>query len=97
VGRNGVSWRAGVVDVGADAAGAAVRSLDNGVLVAVGRDGATFVVVASGGDPPAEAVVMQVTEEFDGDGGGSDRFAQAGGMSADPETVAAYLRDERTA
>ena len=95
--RDGVSWRAGVVDAGTDAAGAAVRSHDDGVLAAVGRDGATFVVVASGGDPPAEAVVEEVTEEFGGGGGGGERFAQGGGMSADPETVAAYLRGERTA
>ena len=90
-------WRVGVVEAGADAAGAAVRGRDDGVLAAAGRDGATFVVVASGGDPPASAVVAAVTAEFGGGGGGSDRFAQGGGIEAEPEAVAAYLRDERPA
>lgn len=88
-------WRVGVVESGTDAAGAAVRGHDEGVLAAVGRDGATFVVVASGGDPPASAVVDDVTATFGGGGGGSAQFAQGGGIEADPETVAAYLRDER--
>lgn len=92
-----VPWRVGVVEAGTDAAGAAVRGHDESVLAAVGRDGATFVVVASGGDPPASAVVDAATSQFGGGGGGSDRFAQAGGIDADPETVAAYLRDERPA
>jgi alanyl-tRNA synthetase len=97
VDRDGVPWRVGVVDAGADAAGAAVRGHDDGVLAAVGRDGATFVVVASGGDPAAGAVIAEATAAFGGGGGGSERFAQGGGMDADPEAVAAYLRGERTA
>jgi alanyl-tRNA synthetase len=92
--RDGATWRVGVVDADTDAAGAAVRGTTEGVVAAVGRDGATFVVAASGGDPPASAVVAAATDEFGGGGGGSDRFAQGGGIDADPERVAAYLRDE---
>jgi alanyl-tRNA synthetase len=93
--REGVPWRVGVVEAETDTAGAAVRGTGEGVLAAVGRDGATFVVVASAGDPPASAVIDDVTATFGGGGGGSDRFAQGGGINADPETVAAYLRGER--
>ncbi|ESS06083.1 MAG: alanyl-tRNA synthetase [uncultured archaeon A07HB70] len=44
---------------------------------------------------PAGDVVEAVTAEFGGGGGGSAAFAQAGGMSADPDEVAAYLRESR--
>ena len=91
--RDGRPCRVGVVDADADTAGAAVRDTDEGAVVAVGRDGATFVVVGSAGDPPATSVVDAVTDEFGGGGGGSDRFAQAGGIGAAPEDVAAYLRE----
>jgi alanyl-tRNA synthetase len=93
--RDGTTWRVGVVDAGADAAGAAVRGATEGVVAAVGRDGSTFVVAASGGAVSAGDVVEAVTAAFGGGGGGSAAFAQAGGMSADPDEVAAYLRESR--
>ncbi len=91
---DGVSWRVGVVDADTDATGEAVRgTADGGVVAAVGRDGATFLAVASGGAVPAADVVDAATAEFGGGGGGSAAFAQAGGMSADPDEVATYLRE----
>jgi len=93
--RDGVPWRVGVVDAGTDAAGAAVRGVEEGVVAAVGRDGSTFLVVASGGAVPASDVVDEATAAFGGGGGGSAAFAQAGGMDADPDEVAAYLRERR--
>ena len=74
-------------------------------IAAVGTGDAPFVVAAVaedavGGDgaagedaPDAGAVVDAVTGEFGGGGGGGPTFAQGGGLDADPEAVAAWLRD----
>ncbi len=62
-------------------------------VVLAGSSGSTFVAVAADGDAAdAGAVVDEVTDEFGGGGGGSPRFAQGGGIGADPEKVVALLR-----
>ncbi|PSQ45589.1 hypothetical protein BRD15_11300 [Halobacteriales archaeon SW_6_65_15] len=63
-------------------------------VVLTGEDGATFVVAATDGNPEAGDVVEEVTAEFGGGGGGSPTFAQGGGLDANPEDVAAFLREE---
>jgi len=63
------------------------------VVVLAGTDGATFVVAGSTGDPPAEDVVADLTDRFGGGGGGSERFAQGGGLDATPGEVVAHLRE----
>ena len=68
-------------------------------VAAVGTGSAPFVVVAvadeaAGGDgPDAGATVSAVTDEFGGGGGGGPTFAQGGGLDADPDAVAAWLRE----
>ncbi|USZ67742.1 alanine--tRNA ligase-related protein [Halorussus salilacus] len=62
-------------------------------VVLSGRDGTTFVVAATAGDPEAGAVVEEVTDAFGGGGGGSPTFAQGGGLDASPEEVVAFLRE----
>jgi alanyl-tRNA synthetase len=73
-------------------------------VAVVGAGDAPFVVVAvtdeaAGGDDAsgepldAGAVVRAVTDEFGGGGGGGPTFAQGGGLDADPDAVAAWLRD----
>ena len=73
-------------------------------VAAVGEGDAPFVVVAvadgaAGGDNAsgegldAGAVVLAVTDEFGGGGGGGPTFAQGGGLGADSDAVAAWLRD----
>ncbi|TKX81781.1 alanine--tRNA ligase-related protein [Halorubrum sp. SD626R] len=95
--------------LGGDAAGGAADGEGTtgdapDAVAAVGAGGAPFVVVAvaegaAGGDaaggegPDAGAVVDAVTDEFGGGGGGGPTFAQGGGLDADPEDVAAWLRD----
>jgi alanyl-tRNA synthetase len=65
------------------------------VVVLIGVDGSTFLAV--GADPEAGAdagaVIESVTEAFGGGGGGSPRFAQGGGLEADPEAVVSFLRE----
>jgi len=60
----------------------------------VGESGSTFVAVAAGDGGDAGEVVDEVTGAFGGGGGGSPRFAQGGGIQADPEAVVAALRGE---
>jgi alanyl-tRNA synthetase len=62
-------------------------------VVLAGKDGATFVVAATDGNLDAGDVVEDVTAEFGGGGGGSPRFAQGGGLDADPEEVVEYLEE----
>jgi alanyl-tRNA synthetase len=62
-------------------------------VVLAGKDGATFVVAATGGNPDAGEVVEEVTAEFGGGGGGSPTFAQGGGLDADPEAVVGFLKE----
>jgi alanyl-tRNA synthetase len=96
--RDGAVWRLGTVEgVGpndvADPARAAVGDgSDAGAVVVAGREGRTFVVVATDGTVDAGDVVDELTNEFGGGGGGSPTFAQGGGIDADPETVLDELR-----
>jgi alanyl-tRNA synthetase len=96
--RDGAVWRLGTVEgVGpndvADPARAAVGDgSDAGAVVVAGREGRTFVVVATDGTVDAGDVVDELTNEFGGGGGGSPAFAQGGGIDADPETVLDELR-----
>jgi alanyl-tRNA synthetase len=68
-------------------------------VAAVGAGDAPFVVVAVADEVAGEggldagAVVRAVTDEFGGGGGGGPTFAQGGGLDADPDGVAAWLRD----
>jgi alanyl-tRNA synthetase len=64
-------------------------------VVAVGRDGRTFVVAAAApdGDADAGAIVDSVTDAFGGGGGGSPQFAQGGGIDAAPQEVVDFLTD----
>jgi alanyl-tRNA synthetase len=96
--KDGATWRVGTVDgFDANAVGEAAKNAvaDDGDVVAVaGGDGGTYVVVAAGDDAPdAGDVVDDVTGEFGGGGGGRPSFAQGGGISVDPDDVAAYLRE----
>ena len=61
----------------------------------MGTGDAPFVVIAADGDGPVDAgdAVGAVTDEFGGGGGGGPTFAQGGGLDADPEAVAAWLRE----
>ncbi|SEW29746.1 DHHA1 domain-containing protein [Halobacterium jilantaiense] len=97
--RDGETWRVGTVDgfdaneVGEAAKDAAGDAAD--VVVVTGGDGATFVVAAAqGADANAGDVIEDVTGEFGGGGGGGPPFAQGGGIDADPEDVADYVREQ---
>jgi alanyl-tRNA synthetase len=96
--RNGYTLAAGAVEsVDANGAEDALRAAAGDVadaVVAVGTSGSTFVAVAAGEGADAGDVVAEVTDEFGGGGGGSPRFAQGGGIGADPEAVVAFLRGE---
>jgi alanyl-tRNA synthetase len=76
-----------------DALRAAAGDVADAVAV-VGTSGSTFVAVAAGEGADAGDVVAEVTDEFGGGGGGSARFAQGGGIGADPEAVVGFLRGE---
>ena len=97
--RDGATWQVGTVDgfgpnaVG-DRAKAAVEDGQADAVAAVGSEGSTFVVVAGGEGVDAGDAVDRVTAEFGGGGGGGPAFAQGGGLSADPDEVAAFLRGE---
>jgi alanyl-tRNA synthetase len=97
VDRDGRRWIAATVDgVGPNDVRETVLGAvgdDADVVVLAGTDGATFVVTGSAGDPPAEDVVADLTDRFGGGGGGSERFAQGGGLDASPEAVVAHLRE----
>jgi len=103
---DGATWGVGTVD---DASPNDLREPTQRVLAAadapdaiaaVGTGDAPFVVAAvaddaagAGDGPDAGAVVEAVTDEFGGGGGGGPTFAQGGGLDADPEAVAAWLRE----
>ena len=78
---------------GAPDAVAAVGEGDAPFVVVAVADGATGGDDASGEGVDAGAVVRAVTDEFGGGGGGGPTFAQGGGLDADPDAVAAWLRD----
>jgi alanyl-tRNA synthetase len=91
--RSGQEWRVGVIEgYGPNELGEQVRDSHSDILAVIGREGSTFVVIGSDGDPPAGEVVESVTAEFGGGGGGSPSFAQAGGIEADPDDVLEFLR-----
>lgn len=62
------------------------------VVALAGSTGRAFLVVASDGEPDADAIVDAVLEVFEGGGGGgSPTRAQAGGIDADPDQVLSAL------
>ena len=95
---DGAEWLVGTVDAAdANAVAERVKALDDDaadVVALTGRDGSTFLVVGARGDIDAAAVVDDATGEFGGGGGGRPTIAQGGGIDADPETVAEYLRPD---
>lgn len=97
VDRDGATWRVGTVtaddpNVVGECAQERVGDEAN-VIAAVGSGAAPFLVVATDGSVDAGAVVGDATDEFGGGGGGGPTFAQGGGLGADGETVAAWLRE----
>lgn len=95
--RNGDEWVLGTVDgVGPNTVSDRIadRDMDADVLVLTGRDGQTFIVVATNGETDANDVIGEVTEEFGGGGGGQPTLAQGGGLEAEPRVVVDYLRPE---
>jgi alanyl-tRNA synthetase len=100
--RDGDEWVVGTVsDFGPNEVADRVRELVGDgaradapdAVVLAGKDGATFVVAATDGNPDAGDVVDDVTAEFGGGGGGSPTFAQGGGLDADPEAVVEFLKE----
>lgn len=94
--RDGRDWLVGAVDgLDANALGEHAQALAGDaadVVALVGRDGRTFVAVADAGDGDAAGVVEEITAEFGGGGGGAERFAQGGGIDADPGEIVGFLR-----
>ncbi|WP_135534283.1 alanyl-tRNA editing protein [Halostella pelagica] len=92
--RGGRTVVAGTVDgVGPNDVDDVVRELAGDVadvVALVGSDRPPFVVVGSETD--ATDVIDDVTAEFGGGGGGSDRVAQAGGLDGDPDRIVEYLK-----
>lgn len=102
--REGATWAVGTVaNAGPNDVREPLSELVAGeggpaVAAVAGEDGSTFLAVATAGPDGGDAadasdVVDGVTDEFGGGGGGGPTFAQGGGLDADPETVAAFLRD----
>ena len=95
--RDGATWRVGTVSGGGpNDVGDPLKSLvgdDCAAAVAAGESGATFAVVATDGSVDANEVIQSLTAEFGGGGGGSETFAQGGGIDARPEEVAAFVVD----
>jgi alanyl-tRNA synthetase len=91
--RDGATWVTGVVDADVDALTDRVESRPDGVdvLVLCTPDGK--LAVGADGGVDAAAVVEELTDRFGGGGGGSPAVAQAGGLSADGETVVASLEE----
>ncbi|MBX0297728.1 alanyl-tRNA editing protein [Haloarcula nitratireducens] len=97
VARDGEEWVVGTVEsVGPNAVSDRLRARDlpADVVALVGRDGATFIVVGTGGETDANEVIDEVTEEFGGGGGGQPTLAQGGGLDAEPRTVVDFLRSD---
>ncbi|NUE03220.1 hypothetical protein HUB97_12085 [Halorubraceae archaeon YAN] len=95
--RVGDGWAVGTVD-GFDATDAGTVAKDvvgdeMPVVAVVGSASAPFVVIASTGSPSAGELVNDVTSEFGGGGGGSETFAQGGGLSGDLDAVVSFLTE----
>ena len=98
VDRDGGRWLVGAIEGATpnDLQGELEGYVGDGVdgVAVTGTSGETFVVVATGGDADANAVVQDVTGEFGGGGGGSPTVAQGGGIPVPPVEVVGYLRNE---
>lgn len=96
--RDGYTWAIDVVDgVGPNDVREPVENAVGevaDVIALAGRDGSTFVVVGSTGEPSADGVIDEVAEEFGGGGGGSATFAQGGGFGASPDDIVTALRGD---
>jgi alanyl-tRNA synthetase len=92
----GERWLVGsVAGVDGDVLSDRARGLAGGeydVIALVSDERPVTVVVASGSETDAGAVVDGLTDEFGGGGGGGPAFAQGGGIDADPDEVVASLR-----
>lgn len=95
--RGGDTWIVGrVTNVGPNDVQEPVKSAAGDLADAVvlaGVEGRTFVAVGTGERVDANDVVDAITDEFGGGGGGSPRFAQGGGIDADPADIVRYLRE----
>jgi alanyl-tRNA synthetase len=97
IARNGEEWVVGTVEnVGPNTVSDSLRERTTSadVVVLVGQDGSTFVVVGTDGETDANDVIDTVTEEFGGGGGGQPTLAQGGGLDATPDTVVDFLSPE---
>ncbi len=100
---DGETWAIGTVaDVDPNDLREPAESLVEGgtatdAVAAVGTGSAPFLVIAAAPDAAADAgdVVAEATDEFGGGGGGGPTFAQGGGLDADADAVAAWLRERR--
>ena len=98
---DGETWAIGTVgdadpnDLREPAASLAAGETPPDAVAAVGTGSAPFLVVAAGPEAAADAgdVVSAATDEFGGGGGGGPTFAQGGGLDADADAVAAWLRE----
>ncbi|MFD1641214.1 alanyl-tRNA editing protein [Halohasta litorea] len=94
--KDGAEWLVGTVEAaGPNAVADRIRERENpaDVVVLTGVDGATFLVVGTGGEHDANEIITDVTDEFGGGGGGQPTIAQGGGLDATPERVAEYVRN----
>jgi len=93
--RDGHTWLVGTVD-GLDANELADRAsnLAGDAADVVALVNGSSLAVGTTGEPAANDVVDDVTDEFGGGGGGSTTVAQGGGLSADAEDVVAFLRGQ---
>ncbi len=93
-------WYLGsVTGVGPNAVADHLGELDDlpaDVVVLVGEDGSTFVVVATEGGTDAGDVVDEITGAFGGGGGGQPTLAQGGGIEAEPDAVLEFLRERNS-
>lgn len=92
---DGTHWL--LADVGDISAGIASDVLEDrrsefgDAVVVTGETDSVFAVVATDESTPATAVLEEITAEFGGGGGGSDRLAQGGGFDATPAEILTSL------
>lgn len=95
--RNGKEWLVGTIDnVGPNDVADHIRPFDTAmadVIVLAGTNGSTFVVVGTDGTQDATDILVDLTTEFGGGGGGQPTLAQGGGLNADPHTVLRYVTE----